>query len=126
LGVHVTRMSYLGTSVATVGAGARRVRRDPLLGWFERRGVAVRARNMGSGRPWTLGRRRLTKASRASRVLVAGAAVLAVTGVVAGLNGPEAHQHDAGGHKHVTAGPDVRDLAADPTLSRAGWTAVAD
>jgi galactose oxidase len=60
-----------------------------------------------------------------SRLLIAGATVLAAAGVVAGYATDGAHPHDAGDHRHVAPG-DIQDVAADPTLSRAGWTAVAD
>src|SRR4051812_17117249 len=70
--------------------------------------------------------RGLRRLSTVSRVLVVGAAALTVTAVVSGPDGAGARDHDADGHQHVTAGPDVRNLAADPTLPRTGWTAVAD
>ncbi|MGH3858535.1 discoidin domain-containing protein [Actinokineospora sp.] len=53
-----------------------------------------------------------------------GAAVLAMMTLVTAYDwdGPTDH----GSHRHVTPGPDIVPAAADPTLSRAGWTAAAD
>ena len=66
---------------------------------------------------------RNTATSRTALLVVAAA--VAVTAVNTGGHAHE-QAHDHGGHRHLLPGPDIRPAAADPTLSRTGWTATAD